>query len=323
MKRPLAGGAGEATGLPVALPHPGLPRPTRLTGLLENERLLAVVLLAPAVVLLAVFIAYPFVMAIWYSLTNIAVGRPGQFVGLANFQKVWGDSIFHQAFRNTFFYTFWATIFKLSLGMWLALLLNRHFRFKRIVRASMLLPWIIPTVLSTLAWLWMFDATFSVFNWVLLNTGLISRRILWLGDGTLAIFQAQNPTEACRCALRAEENLRTRERELNARRIAEGVPTTNVYLGLHIGDVFYGNIGSTARLDFTVIGPAVNELTRIAGMSRSLDQDVVLSAPFAEAAGPSRDCLVSLGRYALRGVGRPQELFTLDRDGYGRAGAET
>jgi adenylate cyclase len=91
------------------------------------------------------------------------------------------------------------------------------------------------------------------------------------------------------------------------------VPTAGFYLALHVGEVFYGNIGSEERLDFTVIGPAVNELTRIAGMSRSLDQDVMLSQAFAEAAGAERARLVSLGRYALRGIDRPQELFTLDR----------
>ena len=81
---------------------------------------------------------------------------------------------------------------------------------------------------------------------------------------------------------------------------------------LHVGDVFYGNIGAAERLDFTVVGPAVNETSRILGMSRSLEQDVIVSAAFAEAAGSNRNQLVSLGRYALRGVRRPQELFTLE-----------
>jgi len=134
-----------------------------------------------------------------------------------------------------------------------------------------------------------------------------------IGDGTLAIFQAGNPAEACRSALRAEENLRTLEKELNARRASDGRPTTNVYLGLHIGDVFYGNIGSEDRLDFTVIGPAVNEVARIASLCRSVDRGIVMSADFAAATpAPERVNLVSVGRYALRGVGRAQELFTLD-----------
>jgi adenylate cyclase len=84
-----------------------------------------------------------------------------------------------------------------------------------------------------------------------------------------------------------------------------------MYLGLHIGEVFFGNIGSKDRLDFTVVGPAVNETSRIAAMCRSVDQRILMSAAFSEALGDPRR-VVSVGRYALRGVGRPQELFTLD-----------
>jgi adenylate cyclase len=134
-----------------------------------------------------------------------------------------------------------------------------------------------------------------------------------IGDGTLAIFKADDPAAACLCALRAEEKLRAAEHELNARRSAEGLPVTNVYLGLHIGDVFYGNIGSEDRLDFTVIGPAVNEVARIASMGTSVGRSIVISDAFAAATPePERARLVSVGRYALRGVGRAQELFTLD-----------
>lgn len=190
MKRPIAGGAGSATGLEVALPHPGTSQPQPLARFLENERFLAFVLLTPTVVLLGTFIAYPFVMGVWLSLSSTSVGNPGHFVGLKNFLKAWDDSIFQMAFRNTFFYTFWATIFKLSLGMWLALLLNRHFRGKRLVRASMLLPFIIPTVLSTFAWRWMFDPTFSVLNWTLYQAGLITTKVPWLSDSAYALWCA-------------------------------------------------------------------------------------------------------------------------------------
>jgi len=186
----VAGGAGGAAGLEVALPHPRTSRPAPLTGALENERLLAFVLLAPTVVLLGVFIAYPFIMGLWLAVSSTSVGNPGQFVGIKNFVKAWNDSIFQTAFQNTFFYTFWATIFKLTLGMWLALLLNRHFRGKRLVRASMLLPFIIPTVLSTFAWRWMFDPTFSVLNWVLYRTGFIITKLPFLSDGTWAMWCA-------------------------------------------------------------------------------------------------------------------------------------
>ncbi len=190
MKKPIAGGSGGAAGLEVALPHPGTSRPAGLTRLLENERLLAAVLLTPTVIVLGTFIAYPFVMGVWLSLSNTSVGNPGEFVGIKNFVKAWDDSIFQTAFGNTFFYTFWATIFKLALGMWLALLLNRHFRGKRIVRAAMLLPFIVPTVLSTYAWRWMFDPTFSVLNWLLFQLGLIQNKLPFLSDGTYGMWCA-------------------------------------------------------------------------------------------------------------------------------------
>ncbi|RYC31192.1 adenylate/guanylate cyclase domain-containing protein [Lichenibacterium minor] len=134
-----------------------------------------------------------------------------------------------------------------------------------------------------------------------------------IGDGILAIFKADDPAEACRCALAAEADLRARLAALNARRAAAGRPVTTLSLGLHIGAVFYGNIGAESRLDFTVVGPAVNEVSRIAAMCRSADRGVLLSSAFHDAApGDARAHIVSVGRYALRGVGRAQELFTLD-----------
>jgi len=163
---------------------------SRWTRLLENQRVLAGALLVPGVAILTIFIAYPFVMAIWFSLTDISVGNAGKFVGSGNFRKAWEDTIFQTAFWNTGFYTFWATVFKLSLGMWLALLLNRHFKFKRMIRAWMLLPFIIPTVLSTFAWRWMFDPTFSVINWVLYQSGWITDRLPFLSDGDWAMWCA-------------------------------------------------------------------------------------------------------------------------------------
>jgi len=135
-----------------------------------------------------------------------------------------------------------------------------------------------------------------------------------IGDGTLAIFAAADASEACRAALAAEALARQRVAALNARRIADGVPVTEVYLGLHIGTVFYGNVGSRERLDFTVVGPAVNEVSRIAAMCRSAERDILISPAFAAAARETdRARLVSAGRYALRGVAAPQHLYTLDR----------
>jgi multiple sugar transport system permease protein len=154
---------------------------------LEDERWLAMALLAPTAILLGLFIAYPFFEGVLLSLSSARVGDPGHFVGLKNFHKIWDDSIFRTTVWNTFWYTGVTTVFKLALGLWLAILLNRHFRGKAIIRAFILLPFIIPTVLSTFAWKWMFDPTFSVINWTLFQLGFITQRINWLGDPDLAM----------------------------------------------------------------------------------------------------------------------------------------
>jgi adenylate cyclase len=136
-----------------------------------------------------------------------------------------------------------------------------------------------------------------------------------IGDGVLAIFPyGEDSRVACAGAIAAEGALRKRLAKLDEKRAAAALPTTEVYLGLHIGEVFYGNIGSRERLDFTVIGPTVNEVARIAAMCRSAERDVLLSADFAAAiADLGGAAPISVGRYALRGVAQPQELFTLDR----------
>jgi adenylate cyclase len=135
-----------------------------------------------------------------------------------------------------------------------------------------------------------------------------------IGDGTLAIFTAADRASACHAALTAALDARRAVVLVNERRIAASLPTTDMYLGLHVGEVFYGNIGSEERLDFTVVGPAVNEVSRIASMCRSLDQPVLISSAFASAIDEPKKLLVSVGRYALRGVERPQSLFTVDRE---------
>jgi adenylate cyclase len=135
-----------------------------------------------------------------------------------------------------------------------------------------------------------------------------------MGDGTLAIFTNGERASACHAALIAAENARKQVTVVNARRAAANLPITDMYLGLHVGEVFYGNIGSRERLDFTVVGPAVNEVSRIAGLCRSVDQPLLVSSAFASAIGEPRKVLVSVGRYALRGVGKPQDLYTLDRE---------
>jgi adenylate cyclase len=132
-----------------------------------------------------------------------------------------------------------------------------------------------------------------------------------VGDGTLAIFAGDDRRTCCIAALAAAMQVRKDAAKLNSRRAEQGLPTSEVYLALHVGDVFYGNVGSRDRLDFTVIGPAVNEVSRILAMSRSVERDVLLSASFVDALDTAtRARVVSVGRYALRGVAQPQELFT-------------
>jgi adenylate cyclase len=136
-----------------------------------------------------------------------------------------------------------------------------------------------------------------------------------IGDGVLAMFTNENMAVAKRTALRAEHRFRRNMAAVSARRAAEGVAVTTAHVGLHVGEVFYGNIGSEDRLDFTVVGPAVNEVSRIASMCRSVDRELLTSEAFRtglDAAG--RNYLVSTGRYALRGIGRAQDLYTLDPD---------
>src|SRR6185436_4953234 len=137
----------------------------------------------------------------------------------------------------------------------------------------------------------------------------------FIGDGMLAIFPHDNTQAACVSALDAAVDQRRRIAALNERRTAADLPVTDTHIALHVGELLYGNVGSPRRLDFTVLGPAVNETSRIEALCGSLEQAVIVSTAFAEAAGDARNRLVSLGRYAMKGVARPQELFTLDPEG--------
>src|SRR5258708_9015996 len=142
--------------------------------LMASESGLGGLLLVPTMLILTVFLAYPFLFGLWLSVTSAELTDAGHFVGLANFRFEFTiDRPFLQAFANTFLYTGVTTVFKLSLGMGTALLLNQRFPLQRFVRAAVLLPWIIPTVFSTLAWKWMFDPTFSVVNWAAVHLHLV------------------------------------------------------------------------------------------------------------------------------------------------------
>jgi multiple sugar transport system permease protein len=169
----------------------------RAIGLLERPDVLGYLLMLPAAFIIFSFIAYPFGWGVWMSLTNKEVGMSWSrvsFIGLWNYVHLWTtDGVFWNAVRNSFLYTGIATAVKWVLGIWLAVLLNRMVRFQRIIRAAILLPWIIPTVLSTIAFLWIFDPDFSVINWTLrrfytwMGWGYV-KGPLWLGDPTLALM---------------------------------------------------------------------------------------------------------------------------------------
>jgi multiple sugar transport system permease protein len=155
--------------------------------LLERESSLGVILMLPGALLLMVFMAYPFFLGIWLSVTDSMIGRMGHFIGLRNFADLLTDTIFHQTAWNTFVYAMVTVPFKAALGLGLALLLNNHMRFSNPIRAAVMMPWIVPTALSTLGWFMIFDPVFSPVSWLLRHFGLISQNINFLGDPGLAI----------------------------------------------------------------------------------------------------------------------------------------
>lgn len=148
----------------------------------QNRGFLGLLFMLPAATVLIAFLAYPLGLGIWLGLTDAKIGRSGAFVGLENYELLLDDSVFWKAVFNTFLYTVVASIFKFALGLWLALLLNHHLPFKAFFRAIVLLPWIVPTALSAIAFWWIYDSQFSIISWVLTQWGLIDRYIDFLGD---------------------------------------------------------------------------------------------------------------------------------------------
>jgi multiple sugar transport system permease protein len=158
--------------LPVAA-QPRLPWRTRLSELLDRERILGPAFITPAMILILLLVAYPFGMALYFSLSNAFIGRPSSFIGITNFIQLWDSDAFRQTFQNAFVFTSIAIAFKIVLGMILALLLNEQLWFKRLIRGVVLLPWVIPTALSTLGWWWMFNSLYSVVNWTGIALGIM------------------------------------------------------------------------------------------------------------------------------------------------------
>ena len=145
----------------------------RLSEFFDREHILGPLFISPAFILILLLVAYPFCMAIYFSLSNAFIGRPSHFVGLTNFINLWDSDAFRQTFQNTFVFTSIAVAFKLVLGISLALLLNEQLWFKRLTRGAVLLPWVIPTALSTLGWWWMFNSLYSVVNWTGIALGIM------------------------------------------------------------------------------------------------------------------------------------------------------
>ena len=162
-------------------------RPLTFAGWLDREAVFSWLIMAAPLAFLAAFVGYPFLYGIVLSLQNRPVAHAGTFVGLQNFITNFHDPIFWRVAINTFVYTGVATVFKTIVGLCLALAMNQNFRMKNLVRALLLLPFIVPTVLSTVAWLWMLDPAFSVVNRVMVSLGWPPPGPSWLGNPALAL----------------------------------------------------------------------------------------------------------------------------------------
>jgi len=154
----------------------------------NNRNALGLMFMIPAAVILIVFLTYPLGLGIWLGFTDTKIGRGGEWIGLENYIYLWDDSVTRLALFNTMFYTVVASVIKFFLGLWLAILLNERIPYKTFFRSVILLPYIVPTALSALAFWWLYDAQFSIISWALLKMGLIDHYIDFLGDPWNARF---------------------------------------------------------------------------------------------------------------------------------------
>jgi multiple sugar transport system permease protein len=154
--------------------------------LLDNRNFLGLAFMLPAAALLLAFLTYPLGLGLWLGFTDARIGRAGQWIGIENFQSLFDDSLARLSLFNTLFYTIVASVVKFALGLWLALLLNRSLPFKAFLRAVVLLPFIVPTALSAIAFWWIYDAQFSVVSWGLTRMGVIDHYIDFLGEPWMA-----------------------------------------------------------------------------------------------------------------------------------------
>src|SRR3984885_15597288 len=151
-----------------------------------NRNWLALWFMLPAAAFLILFLAYPLGLGVWLSFTDARIGRSGEFVGFENYEWLWDDSVFWLSVFNTLLYTIVASIIKFAVGLYLALLLNRHMPFKALIRAAVLIPFIVPTVLSAIAFWWIYDSQFSIISWSLIKLGVMDHNINFLGDANWA-----------------------------------------------------------------------------------------------------------------------------------------
>ena len=167
--------------IPIAAPRSGA-----LSRLLESRNFLGLLFMVPAALVLLLFLTYPLGLGTWLGFTDTKIGRDGEWIGLENYEFLFGDSVARLSLFNTLFYTIVASVIKFVLGLWLALLLNKHLPFKSFIRAIVLLPFIVPTALSAIAFWWIYDAQFSIISWTLFKLGWIDRYIDFLGEPWLA-----------------------------------------------------------------------------------------------------------------------------------------
>ena len=167
--------------IPIAAPRSGA-----LSRLLESRNFLGLLFMVPAALVLLLFLTYPLGLGTWLGFTDTKIGRGGEWIGLENYEFLWGDAVTRLSVFNTLFYTVVASVIKFGLGLWLALLLNKHLPFKAFIRAIVLLPFIVPTALSAIAFWWIYDAQFSIISWTLVKLGWIDRYIDFLGEPWLA-----------------------------------------------------------------------------------------------------------------------------------------
>jgi multiple sugar transport system permease protein len=159
-----------------------------LSRALDNRTTLGLIFMLPAALLLLVFLTYPLGLGTYLGFTDAKIGRPGQWIGIENFVYLSGDAVMRLAVFNTIFYTVVASVIKFGLGLWLALLLNKHLPFKAFLRAIVLLPFIVPTALSAIAFWWIYDSQFSIISWTLMKMGIINQYIDFLGQPWHARF---------------------------------------------------------------------------------------------------------------------------------------